>query len=666
MHQWQEQLLSLKQALKETIESGEENFESTIPNYLCLNNLKSKLARLEAIERVLEIEKYSLAFIGTIGEGKTTAICHLFNLVGDFTVSRTIAGKSKTITETQELLATGSGRTTICEVVIKASESTSLEIEPFTPQEMENMILDFCDSIADQADMQGEQKVMLSKEIETAIRNIIQLNKTTVTDPNVDKPIRIDKAKEELEKTGLDGLKRTAILNAQLDFRTDTKISYDGKGDERTWIKRTFAKINTASLPTFAIPRKIQVSVSQNVLGNAPLSRFEAVVDTKGIDENPIRKDLEEYIEREDVICFFATNFKDAPETNIRELMRYYLTSKSKDFHHRFITFVLPHKGEPEKTNGGDGSWESGIQVRQEDIQSAFRNLSLEFFTENILFYDALRYYQSEINVLNTVLYNQDDVHGDRIACLDAVETVIDRRRQILLDEVIAIGLAFQRINEGKGLSDGEIDALESAVQKIRGLRDLGKRLPSFVYEEFVEKYVLYYRNKYPAWNTKHAINRRFGRYDLRKIDIFFDARVVAKGESEEEMLRKFTREPKEELEEILLDLTEANNALMPFISDLVKQLQASYDNFIGRVGQDMEIFLQGKLSPQSEESLFWQALINEKGKERSKGETYTDNVCQTLRRELESDEGLNEYLEERTNAHWENLVLEVLGYFGE
>jgi hypothetical protein len=32
------------------------------------------------------------------------------------------------------------------------------------------------------------------------------------------------------------------------------------------------------------------------------------------------------------------------------------------------------------------------------------------------------------------------------------------------------------------------------------------------------------YRNNYPAWNTNHAINRRFGTYDLRQIDIFYDA----------------------------------------------------------------------------------------------------------------------------------------------
>lgn len=667
-HQWRKQIQVLKRELTDDIAAREQSFESTIPNYLCLNNLKSKLARLEAIEHNLAITKYTLVFVGTIGEGKTTAICHLFNLTGEFRASKNIAGKSKTVKETQELLATGSGRTTICEVVIKASEQAYLEIEPYSVQDMESMIMDFCDSLSDPADVQGEQQVMISKEIETAIRNVIQLNKVSVPNTEGEKPTttRIDKAKTELEKSGLEGLKTVAIQNANLISRTETKISYDGQDDERLWIKRMFTRINNGELPTFTIPRKIYVGISERVLSGSPLSHFQSVVDTKGIDENPNRKDLAEYIAREDTICLFVTNFKDAPETNIRDLMKFHLSSKSKDFPYRFVTLVLPHKGEPEKINGGDGSWEVGTEIRREDIQSAFKNLSLEFFSANILFYDALRYYRSNVTVLDNDLYTEEDIINDRDACLDGISAVIQRRREILLDEVKQIDQGFQRIKEGEMLSEKEVRALESAVQRIKELRDLRKRLQSFVYEDFVERYVAYYRHNYPAWNTKHAINRRFGTYDIRLIDIYYDASVVAQGESDEEMLRKFTRNLKEELEGNLLELTETNEALNAFIPDLVKQFDAAYDEFISQVGDDVEAFLHSKLAPQTEESDFWQALISEKGKQRSKGETYTDNVCQTYRRELESSQSLSAFLETRATFHWGNLISGVLRYFGE
>jgi len=345
-NQTQDNIGTLKHDLTEAIAERERHSAGTIPDYLCLNNLQSKLARLETIERNLSIDKYRLVFIGTIGEGKTTAICHLFNMVGDATVQKTTGGKARTLTETQELLATGSGRTTICEVVLEAAEQTAIVVEPYGTGEMERMIQDFCDGLAD-AGGPGERKAMLSREMETAIRNVIGLPTTTVANPDGEKgaTIRVDRAREELDRAGLDGLKALALGNACLAERTETAIAYDGQDDERAWIKRTFARINRGEVPTVAIPRQVRVRVSPSILSGSPLERFRAVVDTKGIDENPIRKDLEAYAIQDDAICLFVTNFKDAPETNIRELMRYYLSSKSRDFHHRFVTLVLPHKG---------------------------------------------------------------------------------------------------------------------------------------------------------------------------------------------------------------------------------------------------------------------------------------------------------------------------------
>jgi hypothetical protein len=43
-------------------------------------------------------------------------------------------------------------------------------------------------------------------------------------------------------------------------------------------------------------------------------------------------------------------------------------------------------------------------------------------------------------------------------------------------------------------------------------------------------------------------LNRRFGIYDARNIDIYYDARIVAEGRSEDEMLKKFTKEAKQKL----------------------------------------------------------------------------------------------------------------------
>ena len=132
-------------------------------------------------------------------------------------------------------------------------------------------------------------------------------------------------------------------------------------------------------------------------------------------------------------------------------------------------------------------------------------------------------------------------------------------------------------------------------------------------------------------------------------------------------MLRKFTKEVKENLEDILNNLKVANEALETFIPELIIQLDTYYDDFIGQVGISIEEFLyQEKLAPQSTSSDFWTALINEKGKQRTKGETYTDNVCQTLRRELGSEDNLNLFLQDRAKEYWANLIGKVLQFFGE
>ena len=199
--QWQDEIAFLKQDLTNEIAKRASTSELTVPNHICRNNLNLKLARLGEIEKILTIDKYTVVFIGTTGEGKTTAICHLFNLIGDFEVSKTIRGQVKRVTETQSLLATGSGRTTICEVIIKAGEKTYIEIEPYPAAQLESMILDFCDSFSEQENIQ-EPRAM-SKELERAIRNIIDLKIVSKTGSDGDRKIRIDKAKEVFESSGL-------------------------------------------------------------------------------------------------------------------------------------------------------------------------------------------------------------------------------------------------------------------------------------------------------------------------------------------------------------------------------------------------------------------------------------------------------------------------------
>ncbi len=221
------------------------------------------------------------------------------------------------------------------------------------------------------------------------------------------------------------------------------------------------------------------------------------------------------------------------------------------------------------------GSWEFKLEKRKFNI---FRNLNLDFFQENILSYDSLRYYRDDIVKLNTDIYSEEDVQADKNEFIKSIAGVIERRKNLLLDEIKNIRESFSKIKNGEALTVSEIKAIENAIQKIEDIRDLSKRLPSlFNYEEFIDKYIEYYHGNYKAWNTKHAIHRNFGYYEPRDIDIYYDAKVVAEGINEDEMLKKFTREVKEEVENILYELTSANESLKTLIPELLIQ----YNSFI-------------------------------------------------------------------------------------
>ncbi|WP_223280017.1 hypothetical protein [Nostoc sp. PA-18-2419] len=405
--------------------------------------------------------------------------------------------------------------------------------------------------------------------------------------------------------------------------------------------------------------------MSYNVLSGSDLSQFDCVVDTKGLDENPIRKDLQKYIDSQDSICLFVTPFHAAPEANITKLISYYLTSKSKEFHHRFVTLILSQKSQPEKVHGADGDRELGIQIRQEEVQATFKRLNLDFFQENILSYDSLRYYYDDIVKLNNI-YDEEDVQADKDKFLKGIADVIEHRRNLLLDEIKNIRESFGKIKNGDALTLLEIQAIKNAIQKIENVRDLSKRIPSFVYEDFIDKYLEYYHKNYQAWNTKHAIHRNFGYYEPRDIDIYYDAKVFAEGIDEDEMLKKFTREVKQELENILYELTSANESLKTLIPEIVKEFYGLYDDFVDEVGTEIEEEITRILRLRSEDSEFWKALIAEKGRERKKGETFAGNVCEIFKREMTIETNLNKFFQAKSEEHWKKLVSKILSFFGE
>ena len=65
--------------------------------------------------------------------------------------------------------------------------------------------------------------------------------------------------------------------------------------------------MNNGDIPTFSIPKRIEITVRQRILGEESLAI--RIVDTKGIDRTAERRDLEEHLNAPNTIVVLCSSF---------------------------------------------------------------------------------------------------------------------------------------------------------------------------------------------------------------------------------------------------------------------------------------------------------------------------------------------------------------------
>ena len=625
---------------------------SNIFGHINKETLGSRLQRLEKIEKILEKDKYNITFIGTIGAGKTTAISHLFNLthnVQKTTVTK--RGKKREIEVVEPLLSTGSGRTTICEVVIQFSEKNSIEIEPYNENDLKKEIEYFCDSFYEDKS-QGNS---ISEELERAIRSIIGLEKNVSSSENSKQ--KIDRAKEMSQKLSKDDFKKYAIEKANLDKRISTKLLCSDS-EPKKWLRDNFSKVNKGEIDSFSIPKKIYLNINKDIYGESNLDDFDSVIDTKGIDENPIREDLLAQIDNENTIIIFTSSYNDAPKADIRELIEHTLSKKSKRYQDRFIVLVMPRNNEPENENDGDGSWENGIYLKKEIVKKVFKEKKLDFNENNILFYDALQFFDSDGRIDRD--YEEEDIQAEKDDLITNINEIIKQRKENLYQEVKDIEQSCYSIQDGNiELTEENLNDIEALETKLINIKNLGNRIPNYVYEEFTNGYINYYSTRYKAWNTKDAIHRRHGVFSERGYSTYFDAKIVAEGITQDEMLHKFTKELKDEVINEIKELGSSIKELKQFTPEIIKLFEVEYDTFIDSVGDGIRDFLQKENKNQE----FWWELIDRRGR----GRGYNDDVARMLKgklKALRNGLSIDGIFQDFVEEEWEKLIDKVLRFF--
>ena len=337
----------------------------------------------------LSSTEHTIACIGSVGVGKTTAICGFLGLKD---------GK-------KPVLHTRGGRATVCEVQIPKGPEWGITIDPLSEDEVYKDVYDFCDYILIKTaenhkidkDSNAESP-KLSSEIDRCIRNMADLPtkrfKSEEGYKQEDKAVElVKKMRAENNSNDIsDDFKIRVIMDMNLEARKKTEIWYPKGIDKNAlqWLREIYLEINHGLQKEFTIPKRITINIPEPVLS---YDKFGIkIVDTKGVDDTAKREDLERHLHDPRTVTVFCSRFSDAPDETTRTLLERAIESGIKDrLPKETSILVLPRNDEALDVNTLDGSEveeaEEGYLVKSDEIQSDIirynlRDLPVRFYNE--------------------------------------------------------------------------------------------------------------------------------------------------------------------------------------------------------------------------------------------------------------------------------------------
>lgn len=315
-----------------------------------------------------------LAFIGNIGTGKTTAICHLLGLLDG----------------EEPILSTGSGRTTLCEVEISAGAQLGIEVTPHTEAEVKSYLTDFAQylHISDTEESDNLESFKLSAEVERALRNMLDLRISRTKNPE-GKRITTDNAKNFAENyQSVESLTEGLLERIDFPARHQTRFTNDDGIDQNEWLHTTFKAINSCTHPSVDLSKHIRILVPVRLFNNINYSL--SVIDTKGVDQTVNRVDIDSYLTDNRTVSVLCCRFNEAPDKTMSGLLK---LAKDAGLSQRVaketVLLILDRDSEAEKVIDIDepvGEKTEGREIRAEQVVNDLKhtlqldNLDVRFF----------------------------------------------------------------------------------------------------------------------------------------------------------------------------------------------------------------------------------------------------------------------------------------------
>ncbi len=617
---------------------------------------------LSSFSDILGTTHHQLTFIGRVSVGKTTAICHLVGLTVDRDKKKpTKNDPDKVVRVTEDLMATGSGFTTLCEVVVKPSNINKFEIEPYSRVEVERTIDDFCVStwakVYPQSAEVGQkasagEPPSFPTELVRAVRNMVKL-------PSGEK--REDDAAikfaREFGEHQFAVFESNVLKMANLDARVQTVfVCPEDEPDPKLWIKRTFDNLNLARIDTVSIPQRITLFADAKLL-SPHMSRVAAVVDTRGVDASQFnREDLDRHIrEEKGSLCVLAERFGTAP-TEVTPLLSRHVTPETPQAVSKFVLLVIPRGGEPEKVVGEDGpvgDRDLGIELRRSQIDETLTGRGIQGLS--VLFYDPLQHFDSGADNRFRTDAEIEDVEQDRERVWKSLFDAIELREDNVWRRVEQIADSLAKIRAGGGLNPTE----ESIITLTRPKIAEHRHVPMTNADRFIDGYRALWDGpgKRPAPSLR-ATNNRFGVYPHRDIDIYYDAIPIT-----ESLVRRAYSGSKEAVLVIIRgvkDRSPDSSELRALLGVIESRVDSSFEQMVRSVASHMQEYLSKTVFfPANSTNQFWNDVQSRYGK----GGGYRDDVLTMYVAQLDSVE---DELRRIAMELWQKLVIDpVLEYLG-
>lgn len=455
-------------------------------------------------------KRFRAAFVGTIGVGKSTAICRAEGL--EIATSK---GMPKAVLET------GAGGITICEVHVRQGPGYGLIVEPCSDDEIRRYVSDFSNFLMhpSQSGPQGEEgeddsgSPGISREVERALRNMSGLRRRraekkpdgTVV-PAIDEARVLASAATDVKTFSIEIL---ACMKLHGRDRRDLWYTPESGEAPLEWLQDMFERINNGRHEDFTIPKRIELVVPDSVLGNDSLS--VTLIDTQGIDDLAERRDLEQHFDDPHTIVVLCSVFNEAPATAVRQLLTRARDGgvRTLETHAAILALPRPTEALAIKDNGYPvQSAEEGYDIKGEEVQlalhrSGLSSLPIEFFNAAedephklrsfiLNRIEAIRAWQCKtlreiINGATTLLanYEKDQAREIMQAAARRLQTWIDHsatlpkstKRHVHDSLVSAVSTAHPRTVYASIVRDGDWWNLNYAHQLSHGARRIATTL---------------------------------------------------------------------------------------------------------------------------------------------------------------------------------------------